>query len=356
MFRQLKAFIFQDHLEESEAKQVCVLLRLTAIVMCTYFLCLAGILFFIGSNLGVWLSLILLFSFGALCMSIGHTNHRFLTRCTFFLMITWMILYFYEYGWDFGTQHFVFVLVVMAFTIYRGSLRGKFGIALLSSTVWLFLFICRFQFHLKAKFPLDVRTDNILHIVNTFFVFAALSSLMLAFTRESLEMQQRLKRQASIDPLTGLLNRRGMQEYLSRELDAYQEGTISRFSMAMGDIDFFKRVNDVYGHECGDLVLKTLARLFREEMKQIGAVSRWGGEEFLFSFHDYGKDQALPVLQRLQQKLTQLEIPYKNNRLKITMTFGLVEFDYRHNMDYSIDEADKKLYCGKESGRNRIIH
>lgn len=242
----------------------------------------------------------------------------------------------------------------MAFTIYRGSLRGKFGIALLCGMLWVFLFICRFYF--QARFPLNPWMENAFHIINVLFVFAALSSIMLTFTRESLEMEQKLKRQASIDPLTGLLNRRSMQEYLAQELESYHEGTISRFSVAIGDIDFFKRVNDVYGHECGDLVLKTLAKLFQEEMKPIGAVSRWGGEEFLFSFHDYSKDQALTVLKDLQQKLAQLEIPYKNNRLKITMTFGLVEFDYRHNTDYSINEADKKLYCGKESGRNRIIH
>lgn len=354
MLRQLKTLIFQDHQEETEAKQVCVLLRLTAIVMCAYFLCLTGILSFTGSVWGICLSLLMFFLFGAVCRATYRANHRLLTRITFFLMVAWILLYFFEFGWNFGTQHFIFIMVVMAFTIYRGSLRGKFGIALLSSTLWLFLFICRF--YCSARFLLNVRIDNTLHIVNTFFVFAALSALMLAFTRESLEMQQKLKLQASIDPLTGLLNRRSMQEYLAAERNAYHKGSISRLSLAIGDIDFFKRVNDVYGHECGDLVLKTLAKLFQEEMKSIGAVSRWGGEEFLFSFHDYNKDQALKVLSDLRQKLADLEIPYKNNRLKITMTFGLVEFDYRHNMDYSINEADKKLYCGKESGRDRIIH
>lgn len=354
MFRQLKTLIFQDHQEETEAKQICVLLRLTAIVMCAYFLCLSALLFLLGNLWGILLSLLLVLSFGVICQATFRSRPRPLTRWTFFLMAGWIVLYFFEFGWNFGTQHFVFVMIVMAFTIFRGSLRGKFGIALLCGTLWVFLFICQFRF--QARFPLDIRTENILHIINTLFVFAALSAIMLAFTRESLEMEQKLKRQASIDPLTGLLNRRSMQEALSQELDAYHEGSISRFSLAIGDIDFFKRVNDVYGHECGDVVLKTLAGLFREEMKHIGAVSRWGGEEFLFSFHDYSKDQALTVLKDLQQKLSQLEIPYKNNRLKITMTFGLVEFDFRHNMDYSINEADKKLYCGKESGRNRIIH
>ena len=117
-----------------------------------------------------------------------------------------------------------------------------------------------------------------------------------------------------------------------------------------------KSVNDTYGHECGDEVLRRLARLFDEKTRGIGAVARWGGEEFLFLFENMNGDEAWTALSGIQRNLNKLEIPYGEQVLHVTMTFGLSEYDFKRSLDENIKLADDKLYQGKEGGRDRIIY
>ena len=114
--------------------------------------------------------------------------------------------------------------------------------------------------------------------------------------------------------------------------------------------------NDTYGHECGDAVLKTLAELFQKVMHPYGAVARWGGEEFLFLFSESNGDEAYMILNGLRDEIKSLEVEYGDLRLKVTMTFGLVEIDRARSLDESIREADQLLYNGKENGRDRIVY
>ncbi len=200
-------------------------------------------------------------------------------------------------------------------------------------------------------------------VINTVFIFLAIALILTVFSRDSQEMEyklmqynEKLQEQASLDPLTGLRNRRSMNEYFEKVSEDYAKGKMENMSIAIGDIDFFKRVNDTYGHECGDLVLRNLAEIFKENMEKRDVVSRWGGEEFLFVFYNRNGDEALVFLSSLREKLKKMRIPYKENIIAVTMTFGLCEFDFRQGVDYSVNEADEKLYRGKESGRDRIVY
>ena len=126
------------------------------------------------------------------------------------------------------------------------------------------------------------------------------------------------------------------------------------FAIAIGDIDFFKKVNDTYGHSCGDLVLKSVSDILRGHMNSIGFVARWGGEEFLFVFDHLDAQQAQKSLQDLLTKIRELEIPYQDQVIRVTMTFGLVAGDER-DQDTLLCLADNKLYEGKTGGRDRVI-
>jgi len=172
--------------------------------------------------------------------------------------------------------------------------------------------------------------------------------------RSAIAMQQSLRKMIEQDGLTELFNRRfGDRKLKQIALKSARQGT--PFSVAIGDIDFFKKVNDTYGHECGDLVLKKVAEQLRSHMSTCGFVARWGGEEFLLVFDHFDPDAAHRVLEKLLNDIRAMEIFYDNRVVKVTMTFGLVGGGSEDAHDL-VRQADEKLYEGKTSGRNRIIY
>ena len=159
---------------------------------------------------------------------------------------------------------------------------------------------------------------------------------------------------ANIDTLTGLSNRRHMNDHLSALVFDYGKSG-KTFTLAIGDVDFFKKVNDTYGHEVGDYVLATLARMFEEHMKGKGHVSRWGGEEFFFFFPDGNGDQVFLYIEHLRLEIEKYNFKFNDEEFKCTMTFGVSEYNQKDSSDELVQSVDRKLYTGKERGRNRVI-
>lgn len=115
-------------------------------------------------------------------------------------------------------------------------------------------------------------------------------------------------------------------------------------------------MNDNYGHDAGDKVLKGIAEIFREEMKEKTFAARWGGEEFLLLFPGCNGDNAYMELEKIRRKIKEMKVKTEKEDIGVTMTFGLTEYDFNSDLDLAIKEADKKLYIGKEQGRDRIIY
>ena len=128
------------------------------------------------------------------------------------------------------------------------------------------------------------------------------------------------------------------------------------FCIAMGDIDLFKQVNDTYGHNCGDQVLKSLAVLFVEKTIGLGHVCRWGGEEFFFFLPEMNLDEASELLNEIKVAVSKLPIMYNDEAHHVTMTFGVEEYDYRSSLEELVKRADDKLYYGKNHGRNQVVY
>lgn len=126
------------------------------------------------------------------------------------------------------------------------------------------------------------------------------------------------------------------------------------YCMVMGDIDHFKRFNDTYGHDCGDLVLKSVADVFNRNIYGNGYAVRWGGEEFILIIENADKKKGIDILKKLRNAILDNVVEYNGELLKITMTFGLVEGDDKAINDIT-KEVDELLYVGKEGGRNRIV-
>lgn len=171
--------------------------------------------------------------------------------------------------------------------------------------------------------------------------------------RSALSMQRSLRHMVEQDTLTELFNRRSADRKLHQILNkAAKQGL--PFSLSIGDIDYFKRVNDTYGHECGDVVLKKVADTLREHMNTLGFVARWGGEEFLLVFDHMNANEAHESLQNLLEKIRNLEVVYNEETIHVTMTFGLSDGDTT-DIQQLLKTADNKLYQGKTGGRNQIV-
>ena len=169
-----------------------------------------------------------------------------------------------------------------------------------------------------------------------------------------LMMQRSMRSMMESDPLTGLFNRRSAHRRLA-PIIAKAKNSPESFCICIGDIDFFKHVNDTYGHDAGDEVLVKVADIIREHMKNYGFVARWGGEEFLMVFDRTSLLMAENSLWGLLDKIRAAEIRYDNYVIKVTMSYGVSEWDKEESVDALIKSADDKLYYAKNSGRNRVV-
>lgn len=162
-------------------------------------------------------------------------------------------------------------------------------------------------------------------------------------------MSKELKNLIERDPLTSLYNRRSC----NNKLKALENET-SEYTIVMCDIDWFKKINDTYGHDAGDYVLVTLSEFIWENVKDCGFASRWGGEEFLLVYQlEY--DAAIQKVQQIQQKVREYDFKYEDKKIKLTMTFGVEADDDSTSYEHRILSADRNLYVGKNNGRNQIV-
>ncbi|MCY7387358.1 MAG: diguanylate cyclase [Burkholderiales bacterium] len=155
------------------------------------------------------------------------------------------------------------------------------------------------------------------------------------------------------DSLTGLSNRRELDRILSHELErAVRNGR--PLSIALADIDFFKKINDLYSHAVGDEVLRVVANILKQGCRGIDMVGRYGGEEFVLVLPEADLDVARQICERLRVAIEQFDWPSKQARPKLTMSFGLVTLTGETTFERLVALADAKLYEAKAGGRNRV--
>ena len=160
---------------------------------------------------------------------------------------------------------------------------------------------------------------------------------------------------AVTDPLTGLYNRRFFLETALKEMERsrrYQRP----ISIAMLDIDFFKLINDTYGHLAGDLALIEVARICQEAIRKIDLVGRFGGEEIVILLPETSPEQALNAIERLRQQVEKLEVVTPRGTVRITTSAGVASLGATEDLAFFefLDRADQALYRAKSEGRNRV--
>jgi diguanylate cyclase (GGDEF)-like protein len=178
---------------------------------------------------------------------------------------------------------------------------------------------------------------------------------LLALALANLHLRENLHEQAIRDPLTGLFNRRFLNEALARKLSEAQRHQRA-LALLLLDIDHFKRINDTYGHDAGDAVLRAVGRLLSSGLRAEDTACRFGGEEMLLVLSEITREDALASAERLRKTICTLDIESGGAVLPlITVSIGVSLFPYHGTTaDTLITAADHALYEAKTGGRNRV--
>jgi len=165
---------------------------------------------------------------------------------------------------------------------------------------------------------------------------------------------EKLQEMSRTDPLTKLPNRRHMVEKIKESIANYQTHQ-TPFSIVMTDIDFFKKFNDTYGHDCGDYVLIEVADIIKTSISEDDFAARWGGEEFLLLLNGTHSIQGKKLSERIRKTIEETRFVFQGKPMSVTMTFGVADYDNDVGLDGTIQNADQALYIGKKQSRNCCI-
>jgi len=157
------------------------------------------------------------------------------------------------------------------------------------------------------------------------------------------------------DGLTGVYNRRFLEQRLAEEFERHQRYS-RNFSIIMFDIDFFKKVNDTYGHQCGDFVLKGVSGKIASMIRKSDFLARYGGEEFCCLLPETGLASATLLAERFRTSIAEMTQVYQTKDITVTISLGVSELSRQHATPASLlERADEALYQAKHSGRNQVV-
>ena len=200
-----------------------------------------------------------------------------------------------------------------------------------------------------------LRFNNSAPINNLVQKLAETVAQNVAMSFANLTLQQELRNQSLRDPLTGIFNRRYLQESLVKEIErAHRKQQF--IGIMMLDIDYFKRFNDTYGHSAGDRVLREVSAYLMSEIRQYDIACRYGGEELVLVMPDTSIEDTIMGAEEIRSGVKQLQLEYENTKLEsITVSIGVSCFpDDGTDVEGLIDAADKALYRAKEAGRDCV--
>ena len=297
------------------------------------------------------------------CFMLSKFGHHMPVYISIILEVTfYSVISTYFVGLDCGTFFFLFSIVPII--IYFGSILFQGGrrlsVVLMLGLNFATYIVLYFRFFNQTPlFSVSTLTTIILNVFSAFaMVFAVIFyNVMYIFTSENtvtnLEQKNRqLSADAQEDALTSLLNRRG---FLPLIRSLMERKSAKKFCIAFCDLDDFKRVNDSYGHEAGDEVLKHATMIIKQELPGCD-ICRWGGEEFVILLSDCDLLTAKGKVERLRKTIESNPTSFFGKQIFVTTTIGLAESDssYKEPEDV-IKVADKRMYYGKQHGKNMIV-
>ena len=336
-----------------------VRIRFECIVQFLYYVTVALIFFFNGFIIpGVVACLAVLVQISVFIRSYRATS-RF-ARIAFLAVMFGVSVYYSAYfGMTRGFQYFMYLSLILI--LLETHISSDTKVFVCAGVILTAIILNALPIMYSHSYPIEAGStiETRLRLWNEMALAFNVVIVGLSYTRHQVEAErqlflanQKLKLAADTDPLTRLPNRRAILEGLE-EIDRDKDDTIT---IAIGDIDHFKLVNDTYGHDAGDEVLKTISNLIMRFMDKKGYCARWGGEEFLLVFSNTNGDEAYLMLDHFRRKIGEAVTEYEGNKIQVTMTFGLEEHGFFQTTDKTIKDADDKLYTGKNTGRNKVVY
>lgn len=248
----------------------------------------------------------------------------------------------------------LWIFIVAPVSVHlHGLRRGLIDIAIFVIIISTIMFL---PSDILAHAPYS--TEFKFRLILSFLTVTFLSGLY-EYSREqsynrTLELTKKYQHLAHFDPLTQLSNRRDALSILKKE-QARAVRNKEPFAIILCDVDHFKKINDKYGHNAGDAVLVELANVFSQNIRDVDFVSRWGGEEFLFILPKTSAQSANVIAEKIQTKVSEHAVHFEGEKIKVTTSMGIEQFNEKQSIDELINHADKLLYLAKEAGRNQIF-
>lgn len=255
-------------------------------------------------------------------------------------------------GWDAGFHHYIVLTLPFAVVSANYRMWVRVAMTLGISLGYMGLDLVYRQAEPLVAVPAPLLSS--LHYINLATVLAVMAVLASTYYQLVRRSEHRLRELACTDPLTQLRNRRFMMEVAQHEAAVFERGG-RPLSILLGDVDHFKRINDLHGHAVGDEVLCAIAGVLRDGVREVDHVARWGGEEFLVLLPGTELGEAHQVADRLRAAVQALGEVNGRRELGLSITLGLAELKPGENIEQALVRADRALYEGKQAGRNRVV-
>jgi diguanylate cyclase (GGDEF)-like protein len=255
-------------------------------------------------------------------------------------------------GWHAGFQYYLFGAI--PFSLFNNKFDGKAIILISVGICTTFVALDVLTHDVSQTKALSSDLIRLINYINSVISFTAVGLISYYFRLASITLERELEKLANTDSLTGLYNRRRMQEILEvQKTLSLRCG--SDFTLIFVDIDYFKKFNDTYGHSCGDYILREVASFLRNRLRKGDALARWGGEEFLIMLPNTDIAGARVIAEKIRKAIAKECFHLAGQNFSVTMTFGLTQHEDNASIDDSLKRADDALYKGKAAGRNLVM-
>jgi|GEM_PF-1757650 len=293
------------------------------------------------------------------CVALYSRDLRNITHPISFISISLLIISStYLMGLDYGGFYFILGAVTLYFYMDR---------SILVKAIFVFLCLVEYitvQVYFADLTPVYTISDNALAVyeqMNIWIAFGAVAYTLISYrnaankndSRQN-EIHKKINHLANSDLLTGIANRRGVNQKLESMISESKESSGS-FVMGLVDIDDFKRINDTYGHQCGDEVLKYTSILMQSTLRKSDFIGRWGGEEFLIILPDTELEKGIESLERVRETLSKNVFNHYGKQIQVTVTIGAAVFKNNLSLSDLIQRVDERMYSGKQRGKNCVI-
>ena len=255
-------------------------------------------------------------------------------------------------GWESGFQYYL--LTALIFNVFRNDLKKEETIGIVFIFIGLFIAL-RLYTSTQIYVHEEAWLFEIMYYNNIMLALSVMSLIAYFFKEATTDHESRIEILANTDHLTGLQTRRSMQKDLDGDIKRCLINE-KESVVILADIDHFKTINDTYGHDYGDKVLREIAQRLKENLRYGDKIYRWGGEEFLIILTDISLNDAKNVAQSLRNDVSSAIFAFEKHEFNVSMTFGMARLNnISINIENIIKEADQALYHGKENGRDCVI-